>query len=102
MRYAIETPRLLLNSKCDQVPDGLANENGLVGTHIMTHSGPGVWATFDEEIRQYKAPPCMAVTEHWNYDDSDKKGDAKRQQALLRDRLRNHQAAVVEKDFAEQ
>ena len=26
----------------------------------------------DEEVRCYKAPPCMAVTEHWNYDDSDK------------------------------
>jgi choline dehydrogenase-like flavoprotein len=71
--YAIETPRLLLNSKCSQFPDGLANENGLVGTHIMIHSGPGVWGTLDEEVRQYKAPPCMAVTEHWNYDDSDKK-----------------------------
>jgi choline dehydrogenase-like flavoprotein len=70
--YAIETPRLLLNSKCDQFPDGLANENGLVGTHIMIHSGPGVWGVMDEEVRCYKAPPCMAVTEHWNYDDSDK------------------------------
>ncbi|MGN6848164.1 MAG: GMC family oxidoreductase N-terminal domain-containing protein, partial [Sphingomicrobium sp.] len=71
--YAIETPRLLLNSKCGQFPDGLANENGLVGTHIMIHSGPGVWGIMDEEVRCYKAPPCMAVTEHWNYDDSDKK-----------------------------
>ena len=72
--YAIETPRLLLNSECSQFPDGLANENGLVGTHIMIHSGPGVWGMMDEEVRQYKAPPCMAVTEHWNYDDSDKQG----------------------------
>ena len=71
--YAIETPRLLLNSKCNQFPDGLANETGLVGTHIMIHSGPGVWGIMDEEVRCYKAPPCMAVTEHWNYDDSDKK-----------------------------
>ena len=71
--YAIETPRLLLNSACGQFPDGLANETGLVGTHLMTHSGPGVWGVMDEEVRCYKAPPCMAVTEHWNYDDSDKK-----------------------------
>jgi len=70
--YAIETPRLLLNSACAQFPDGLANETGLVGTHLMTHSGPGVWGIMDEEVRCYKAPPCMAVTEHWNYDDSDK------------------------------
>jgi choline dehydrogenase-like flavoprotein len=71
--YVIETPRLLLNSKCNQFPDGLANESGLVGTHVMIHSGPGVWGMMDEQVRQYKAPPCMAVTEHWNYDDSDKK-----------------------------
>ena len=71
--YSIETPRLLLNSKCDQFPEGLANENGFVGTHVMIHSGPGVWGVMDEEVRCYKAPPCMAVTEHWNYDDEDKK-----------------------------
>jgi choline dehydrogenase-like flavoprotein len=38
----------------------------------MIHSGPGVWGYMDEEVRQYRAPPCMAVTEHWNYDDSGK------------------------------
>jgi choline dehydrogenase-like flavoprotein len=70
--YAIETPRLLLNSECNQFPDGLANESGLVGTHLMIHSGPGVWGVLDEEVRQYKAPPCMAVTEHWNYEDKGK------------------------------
>lgn len=71
--YSIETPRLLLNSACPRFPDGLANETGLVGTHVMVHSGPGVWGVMDEEIRSYKGPPCMAVTEHWNYaDDSDK------------------------------
>ncbi len=70
--YAIETPRLLLNSACPQFPQGLANSSGLVGTHLMTHSGPGVWATFDEEIRWNKGPPNMAVTEHWNYCDDGK------------------------------
>ena len=70
--YAIETPRLLLNSACPQFPDGLCNENGLVGTHLMVHSGPGVWGVMDEEVRCYKGPPCMAVTEHWNYADDAK------------------------------
>ena len=72
--YAIETPRLLLNSQVQPVPrTGSPTRTGLVGTHIMIHSGPGVWGVMDEEVRCYKAPPCMAVTEHWNYDDSDKK-----------------------------
>jgi choline dehydrogenase-like flavoprotein len=70
--YAIETPRLLLNSACPGQPDGLSNSSGLVGTHLTTHAGPGVWAYFDEEIRWYKAPPNMAVTEHWNYHDDGK------------------------------
>ncbi len=70
--YAIETPRLLLNSACPQFPNGLANSSGLVGTHLTTHAGPGVWGTFEEEIRWYKGPPNMAVTEHWNYCDEGK------------------------------
>jgi choline dehydrogenase-like flavoprotein len=70
--YAIETPRLLLNSACDRFPQGLANSSGLVGTHLTTHAGPGVWARFDEEVRWYKGPPNMAVCEHWNYTDDGK------------------------------
>jgi len=70
--YSIETPRLLLNSACPEFPDGLANDNGIVGKHLMIHSGPGVWGRMEEEIRSYKAPPSLALTEHWNYDDSAK------------------------------
>jgi choline dehydrogenase-like flavoprotein len=70
--YAIETPRLLLNSATPLFPDGLGNSSGLVGTHLTTHAGPGAWATFEEEIRWYKGPPNMALTEHWNYEDRGK------------------------------
>ena len=73
--YAIETPRLLLNSATTRFPNGLANGNGLVGTHLMVHSGPNVWATMDEEIRWYKAPPSLALSEHWNYCDEGKDFD---------------------------
>lgn len=66
---SIETPRLLLNSACPLFPDGLANGSGMVGTHLMVHSNDAVWGTFDEEIRCYKGPPVMALTEHWNYAD---------------------------------
>jgi len=70
--YAIETPRLLLNSETVHHRDGLANSSGLVGTHLTTHAGPGIWATFDEEVRWNKGPPNMAVCEHWNYCDEGK------------------------------
>jgi choline dehydrogenase-like flavoprotein len=70
--YSIETPRLLLNSACPAFPQGLANSSGLVGTHLTIHASPGVWATFEDEIRTYKGPPNMAVSEHWNYEDKGK------------------------------
>jgi choline dehydrogenase-like flavoprotein len=68
--YSIETPRLLLNSASPQNPDGLANSSGLVGKGLMVHANHAVWGTMKEEIRWYKAPPSMAVCEHWNYDDN--------------------------------
>ncbi len=73
--YAIETPRLLLNSACPRFPDGLANSSGLVGRNLMPQSNHAVWATMPEEIRWYKGPPCMAISEHWNYTDEGKDFD---------------------------
>lgn len=70
--YAIETPRLLLNSACAEFPDGLANSSGMVGKFLMTQSNHAVYGTFDEEIRWYKGPPSMTITEHWNYTDAGK------------------------------
>ena len=64
--YAIETPRLLLNSASSMFPDGLANSSGLVGKCFMVHSGHQVFARFDERINQNNAPPGLALTEHFN------------------------------------
>ena len=36
--YAIETPRLLLNSATERFPDGLANSSGLVGKNLMVQA----------------------------------------------------------------
>ncbi len=70
--YAIETPRLLLMSATERFPDGLANSSGLVGRNLMVQANQAVWGIVDEEVRSYKAPPSLAVTEHWNYQDSGK------------------------------
>ena len=53
-------------------PDGLANSCGLVGKNLMVQSNHGVYGTFEEEIRWYKGPPSLAITEHWNYTDTGK------------------------------
>ena len=70
--YAIETPRLLLMSATPRFPDGLANRSGLVGKNLMVQSNQAVWGLLDEEIRWYKGPPSLAMTEHWNYTDEGK------------------------------
>lgn len=68
--YAIETPRLLLASANARYPDGLANSSGLVGKNLMTQANQAVWGRMDEEVRWYKGPPSLALTEHWNYADN--------------------------------
>ena len=67
--YAIETPRLLLNSATDRFPDGLANSSGLVGRYLMTQSNQAVYGTVRQSVRWNKGPPSLAITEHWNYED---------------------------------
>ncbi|RTL72975.1 MAG: GMC family oxidoreductase [Hyphomicrobiales bacterium] len=70
--YAIETPRLLLMSANGRFPHGLANSSGLVGKYLTVQANQAVWGTMDDEIRCYKGPPSLALTEHWNYEDRGK------------------------------
>ena len=70
--YAIETPRLLLNSANERHPDGLANSSGLVGKNLMVQLNQAAWGTVEEEVRSYKGPPSLAISEHWNYEDEGK------------------------------
>jgi len=70
--YAIETPRLLLNSASSRYPHGLANSSGLVGRNLMVQANQAVWGLLDREVRSYKGPPSLAITEHWNYTDRGK------------------------------
>jgi choline dehydrogenase-like flavoprotein len=70
--YAIETPRLLLNSATAAHPDGLANSSGLVGKYLTVQANQAVWGRMDDEVRAYKGPPSLAITEHWNYEDRGK------------------------------
>ncbi|ACL55460.1 GMC family oxidoreductase [Methylobacterium nodulans] len=70
--YAIETPRLLLMSANAEFPDGLANSSGLVGRYLTVQGNQAVWGVMQQEIRSYKGPPSLALTEHWNYEDRGK------------------------------
>ena len=61
--YSIETPRLLLNSKCKQFPQGLCNDFDQVGRFVMVQGAPQTAGRYDDEVRAYKAPPPEASTE---------------------------------------
>jgi choline dehydrogenase-like flavoprotein len=54
---AIETPRLLLNSKTSLFPDGLANSSGLVGAYLMTHLSVTLVILFDDQLKSYQGLP---------------------------------------------
>ncbi|MGA1938918.1 GMC family oxidoreductase [Arcobacter sp. YIC-310] len=56
---AIETSRLLLNSKSEAFPKGLANNSGNVGKNFLSTAGGVVSGTFDEtnmELKQLLKP----------------------------------------------
>jgi choline dehydrogenase-like flavoprotein len=52
----VGTPRLLLNSKSKQFPDGLANSSGLVGKNLMFHPYAWVQGVFDDPVDGHAGP----------------------------------------------
>ncbi len=74
--YAIETPRLLLNSACPGHERGLANSSDTVGRYLMAQAGNVVLGRFADLIRMYKAPPAHALTEEF-YETDPKRGFAR-------------------------
>lgn len=63
--YAIETPRLLLNSACSGFENGLANSSDTVGRYLMAQAGNVILGKFADLVRMYKAPPAHALTEEF-------------------------------------
>jgi choline dehydrogenase-like flavoprotein len=74
--YAIETPRLLLNSACPGHENGLCNSNDMVGRYLMAQAGNVILGRFSDLIRMYKAPPAHALTEEF-YETDPKRGFAR-------------------------
>ena len=68
-----ETPRLLLNSKSNRFPHGLANSSGMVGQHLMFNQGAYVHAMFEHELNEYKSVQVTRVL-HDFYNSDPKRG----------------------------
>lgn len=58
---SIETPRLLLNSKSQMFPDGLANSSGQVGRNYMRHMTASVYGIFDRPVRMYRGTTMAGI-----------------------------------------
>jgi choline dehydrogenase-like flavoprotein len=71
--YSIETPRLLLHSTSERFPNGLANNNDLVGRGVMAQGAPQVAGRFEQEMRMYKAPPPEIDCEQF-YETDERRG----------------------------
>ncbi len=68
---AIETPRLLLMSSRHDHPEGLANDNGLVGRYFSAHVTASVTTVFDERVDAHKGPNINGmVQDFWDHDDA--------------------------------
>jgi choline dehydrogenase-like flavoprotein len=66
---SIQSPRLLLNSKCSLFPDGLANSSGLVGKYFMQHFGFGSAAVFPERIDSYRGFAGGPISQDFGFHD---------------------------------
>ncbi|WP_135819600.1 GMC family oxidoreductase [Halostella litorea] len=66
----VEIPRLLLLSKSEQYPDGLANSSGAVGRYFMDHLFAGTSGRLGEPTRQNHVG-FVTSESHQFYDDGD-------------------------------
>lgn len=68
----VGTPRLLLNSKSKQFPEGIANRSGLVGKNLMLHPLGYVEGVFEEQLDSHLGPQgcCLQSQEFYETDKS--------------------------------
>jgi choline dehydrogenase-like flavoprotein len=64
---AIETARLLLNSKSKHHPDGLGNHSGNVGRHLQGHVYSGAMGLFDDPVWDSIGPGVSISTSQFNH-----------------------------------
>jgi choline dehydrogenase-like flavoprotein len=68
-----ETPRLLLMSKSNLFPNGLANSSGLVGKYLMFNGGAAAGGVFERQLNEYKSVVVTRII-HDFYDSDPKRG----------------------------
>lgn len=66
-----ETPRLLLVSKSNLFPNGLANSSGFVGKHLMFNGNVSATGIFEHELNEWKSVQPSRVI--WDFYEADLK-----------------------------
>ena len=66
----VGTPRILLNSKSERFPNGIANSSGLVGKNLMFHPSGFVQGIFEEKLDSHLGPIgcCILSKEFYETD----------------------------------
>ncbi|MEZ4617577.1 MAG: GMC family oxidoreductase [Caldilineaceae bacterium] len=75
---AIETPKLLLMSRTDALPNGVANSSDQVGRNLMDHPVQLSWALAKEPLYPYRSPLENAGIEYF------RDGDFRRERSAFR------------------
>lgn len=66
-----ETPRLLLMSKSNRFPNGLANSSGMVGKRLMFNGGAISVGVYEHQVNGYKGAPVTTIShEHYELEPS--------------------------------
>lgn len=73
----VGTPRLLLHSKSNLFPDGLANRSGQVGRNLMFHPLTTVSGVFDEPMRGHEGPMACSILSQEFYESDASRGFAR-------------------------
>lgn len=64
---ATETARLLLNSKSQQFPEGLGNNNGWVGRNLQGHAYTSAFGMFDYDVTDLAGPGATFAVCDYNH-----------------------------------
>ncbi|HET7715682.1 MAG TPA: GMC family oxidoreductase [Bauldia sp.] len=81
--HAIETPRLLLNSRSEATPNGAANSSDQVGRNLMDHPTQLSWAFANDPVWPYRGPLSTSGIENL------RDGDFRKQRGAFRIEIGN-------------
>lgn len=70
----VGTPRLLLNSRSRQFPDGLANRTNMVGKCLMFHPFATASGVLPDSVDSYQGPIGCSIYSHEHYETDTSRG----------------------------